>query len=86
MPRPENPRTTAAEYLTIAQAAAEYPPSARTVRAAVADRHLAHTRLGTRIYLRRCDIESWIDARRVEAVADSDLLRSARRPPKSAGA
>lgn len=66
------------DYLTIRDAGEQYPAlGERYVRRLVAERRIAFHRVGRKVLIRRTDIESLIEAGRVEPVTRLGVLRRA---------
>lgn len=61
------------EFLTVAQAAAIAQIHPQTMYAAIRDRRCAHVKLGTGrrsgVRIARADLDVWLSANRVEAIA-----------------
>jgi len=54
--------------LTFQELRAEFEVSDRTLRRLIAERRIAHTRVGAQIRFRREDVDDYLDRRRVEAM------------------
>lgn len=62
-------------YLTVAEAAAYLNTSVRFIRRLIAERRIAFHKLGAHIRFSRSDLDSFIQAGRVEPITRAGVLR-----------
>lgn len=67
------------DLLTVEQAAQRMSMSERHVRRLVAERRIAHHKLGRSVRLDPADVDAYIAEARVEPITESDVWRQVRR-------